>query len=114
MSWCWRVRKDYFRYNIVFSAVLTSTVKQMKIIHSVGWSDQELDAYMRIIRGNYVNGLQECLNCLQSLGRKVSDANTENEKHILSLRARNTELDADLTELRSCGVTLPLKVRVWL
>jgi len=76
----------------------TTFVKQMKIIHGVGWTDQELEAYLRIIRGNYVNGLQECLQIVSNIGRKVTEANTEHEKHLLSLRARNVELTTDLLD----------------
>jgi len=76
----------------------TTFVKQMKIIHGVGWTEQELDVYLRIIRGNYVNGLQECLQILGNIGRKVADANTDHEKHLLSLRARSVDLTPDLLE----------------
>lgn len=76
----------------------TTFVKQMKIIHGVGWSDAEIDAYVRIIRGNFVNGMQECLQVALNLGRKLDAANLEHEKHILSLRARTVDLTSDLLQ----------------
>jgi len=74
----------------------TTFVKQMKIIHGIKWSDAELDAYLRIIRGNFVNGMQECLQAASSLGKKVLPGNTEHEAHISSLRARTVDLTPEL------------------
>jgi GTPase SAR1 family protein len=71
-------------------------VKQIKIIHGVTWSAEELDAYKRIIRGNYVNGLQEVVQAAQRLGLKIAPENTDHEKHIAALRARTVELTPDL------------------
>jgi len=76
----------------------TTFVKQIKIIHGENWSAEELDAYKRIIRGNYVNGLQEALQVASALGLKVATANVDHEKHIAALRARTVELTADLTQ----------------
>jgi len=74
----------------------TTFVKQIKIIHGVVWSEHEIDAYIRVIRGNYVNGLQEVLQVAQKLGLKLNHENQEHEKHIAALRARNVELTPDL------------------
>jgi len=70
----------------------------MKTIHGVGWSDAEIDAYVRIIRGNFVNGMQECLQAALNLGRKLDATNAEHEKHILSLRARTVDLTPELLQ----------------
>jgi len=70
----------------------------MKIIHGIKWSDAELDAYLRIIRGNFVNGMQECLQIASNVGKKLQPANLENEKHVTSLRARTVDLTPDLLD----------------
>jgi len=70
----------------------------MKIIHGIKWSDAELDAYLRIIRGNFVNGMQECLQIASNVGKKLQPANLEHEKHVTSLRARTVDLTPDLLE----------------
>jgi len=74
----------------------TTFVKQMKIIHGIKWSDAELDAYLRIIRGNFVNGMQECLQIATNLGKKLLPGNVDNEKHVTSLRARTVDLTPEL------------------
>jgi len=76
----------------------TTFVKQMKIIHGIKWSEAELDAYLRIIRGNFVNGMQECLQIASNIGKTLLTANVEHEKHVTSLRARTVDLKPDLLE----------------
>uniref|UniRef100_A0A6B2L992 Uncharacterized protein n=1 Tax=Arcella intermedia TaxID=1963864 RepID=A0A6B2L992_9EUKA len=83
----------------------TTFVKQMKIIHGVNWDPIELQNFIKVIRGNYISGLQDVIEIAKKLGKGLKAENEDNIKQLKDYRARNVELGSDqLTVLRALWV----------
>jgi len=78
----------------------TTFVKQMKIIHGVGWDSVELQNFVKVIRGNYINGMQDALEIGKKLGMSLQGPHSEEAaKQLSSMRARTVDLGTDQIEL---------------
>jgi len=69
----------------------TTFVKQMKIIHSVDWDELEIATYQKIIKTNFINGLQDLITLTQKQGKKLSAENESISTEIMNIKARNEE-----------------------
>jgi len=69
----------------------TTFVKQMKIIHNVGWKDSEIVGYRKIIRSNIVSGLQSAVDIAAHLGKDISEENIEAYTAVKALSGRNVD-----------------------
>jgi guanine nucleotide-binding protein subunit alpha len=49
----------------------TTVLKQMKVIHAVGFSPQELDHYRRQVFQNLWDGMRACLEAMQVFGLRL-------------------------------------------
>jgi GTPase SAR1 family protein len=72
----------------------TTFIKQMKIIHEIPWSPVELQNFAKIIRGNYINGLQDALELSKRIGLDIEDVETA--KEISAYRGRTSELTPEV------------------
>jgi len=78
----------------------TTFIKQMKIIHGIPWSPIELQTFAKVIRGNYISGLQDAFEISRKLGLEIED--TDNAKEISSYRGRTAELTPEvISKLKS-------------
>jgi len=74
----------------------TTFIKQMKIIHGVPWVPSELQNFTKVIRSNYINGLQDALEIAKKLGLTIEDEETAEQ--ICSYRARTADLSPEVIE----------------
>jgi len=75
----------------------TTFIKQMKIIHGIAWDPIELQTFAKVIRGNYINGLQDAMEVAKRLGFNIEDEDTA--KQISAYRARTAELSPEVIGL---------------
>lgn len=73
----------------------TTFVKQMKIIHDIGWQDIELQSYKKIIRANLIVGLQGCLTVLTSRSKTVQPQNEAVANAVQGMSARTADFTDD-------------------
>jgi len=56
--------------------------KQMQILYGNGFDENENDNYIRILRGNFINGIKELIQGAETLGREIGEANKKNVEFI--------------------------------
>jgi len=66
-------------------------VKQMKIIHNIGWNQTEIVGFRKIIRGNIVSGLQGAVDAAVHMGKDISEENIEAYKAVKAISVRNVD-----------------------
>jgi len=80
----------------------TTFVRQLKIMHRIGWDDAETDRFVQIIRRNYLLTLDELITLSGKMKLSVSE---ENKKHLPAIkeltRDRDTSVKDNLALLRS-------------
>jgi len=77
----------------------TTFVKQMKIIHGVPWDPVELSNFIKVIRGNYINGMQDVLEVAKKINLHLLPENEEKAKQLNAIRARTVDLGSEQIEL---------------
>ncbi|KZV79870.1 heterotrimeric G protein alpha subunit 4 [Exidia glandulosa HHB12029] len=55
----------------------TTILKQMKIIHGVGFEKTEIEQYRQLVFGNITHGFRNLLDALEGFDLKVQDANAD-------------------------------------
>jgi len=76
----------------------TTFVKQMKIIHGVGWNNAELVGFRKIIRGNIISGIQGAIDIAAHMGKDISEENMEAFTAIKALTVRNVDFSDQPTQ----------------
>eukprot|EP01124_Arcella_intermedia_P019343 TRINITY_DN26656_c0_g1_i1.p1 TRINITY_DN26656_c0_g1~~TRINITY_DN26656_c0_g1_i1.p1 ORF type:complete len:347 (+),score=69.49 TRINITY_DN26656_c0_g1_i1:577-1617(+) len=70
----------------------TTFLKQIKIIYQQKWDESELDNFKKVIRGNYINGMQDVLDVAKRFGIALNPENEDKARILASWRARTADL----------------------
>ena len=70
----------------------STILKQMKLLHDNGFSDEEKEAFKEIIFSNLIQSIKTILDAMDKLDIKVGSP--ENQKHIDFMNAQHTQLDS--------------------